>query len=65
MKRFKQWVSIQKFKNARLLLLAGIVIFNICLWFFSSILAYIITPGTYGTITKALWESGITWMLEP
>ncbi len=65
MKKIKQWMSIQKYKNARGLLLGGIVIFNVCLWFFSSLLAYIIAPGTYGDIASALWKSGITWMLEP
>ena len=65
MKKFKQWISIQKDKNARGLLLGSIIVFNVCLWLFSSLLAYAIAPGTYGDVATALWESGITWMLEP
>jgi len=45
--------------------LLGIVLFNIALWFFSSIIAYIIAPNQYDNMVSALWESGITWMLEP
>ncbi len=65
MKRIKQWISIAKSRNARGLILLGILLFNIGLWFFSSILALIIEPDTYQNVAKALWESGITWMLEP
>ncbi|MBE0701291.1 MAG: hypothetical protein IH571_06360 [Acholeplasmataceae bacterium] len=64
-KKIRKWVSIKKDQNARGLLLIGIVGFNVCLWFFSSILAFILAPGTYESVARALWESGITWMLEP
>ena len=58
-------MSIKKDQNARLLILIAIVLFNIALWFFSSMIAFAIAPGQYGNVAKALWESGITWMLEP
>lgn len=64
-KSFRQWLSIKRDQNARGILLIMIVIFNILLWFISSLLAYVIAPGQYGSVVKALWESGITWMLEP
>lgn len=63
--KFKQWLSIKRDQNSRGLLLVYIVIFNISLWFFSSVLAYLLHPDLYGDIIRALWESGITWMLEP
>lgn len=63
--RFKKWLSIKKDQNARGILLLSIALFNILLWFLSSILAYIIAPNQYGSVIRALWESGITWMLEP
>ncbi len=65
MNSFKRWLSIKKNKNARLLLLLSIVGFNILLWLLSSLLAYILSPGSYGSVVNALWKSGITWMLEP
>ena len=65
MRKLRKWISIKKDQNARLLILFSIVLFNISLWFFSSLLAFIIAPGQYDNVTKALWESGITWMLEP
>ncbi len=61
----KRWYSIKKEKNARELILIIIVVFNLLLWFVSSILAYLIQPTMYGNIIGALWSSGITWMLEP
>lgn len=63
--RFKKWLSIKKDQNARGILLLTIIVFNVLLWFVSSILAYIIAPNQYGSVIRALWESGITWMLEP
>lgn len=63
--RFKKWLSIKKNQNARGILLLTIVFFNLFLWLASSLLAYILSPDEYGTIIRALWESGITWMLEP
>lgn len=63
--RFKKWISIKSHQNARGLLLIAIVLFNLFLWFFSSVLAFVIAPDQYGNIVRALWESGITWMLEP
>ena len=63
--RFKQWLSIKKDQNARGLLLAYIVVFNIGLWLFSSLLAFLLHPDLYDNVVRALWESGITWMLEP
>lgn len=61
----KRWISIKKEKNARGLILLAIIIFNILIWLISSIVAYLFAPGQYGDIVTALWESGITWMLEP
>ncbi len=63
--RFKKWMSIKRHQNARGLLLIAIVLFNVGLWFISSLLAFFIAPDQYGNIVRALWESGITWMLEP
>jgi len=63
--KFRQWLSIKRDQNARGILLVMIVVFNVLLWFFSSVFAYIIAPGQYGNMVRALWESGITWMLEP
>jgi hypothetical protein len=65
MKRFRRFLSIMREKNARLMLLLGIVAFNVVLWLGSSLLAYFLAPAIYGDIPRALWESGITWMLEP
>lgn len=65
MNRFKKWLSIQKNKNARLIILAGIILFNLLLWLVSSILTYIITPGSFSGAAEALWDTGITWMLDP
>src|SRR5690554_576969 len=64
-KTFKEWLSIKKNQNARGILLASIIIFNVLLWLISSIIAFLIHPNYYQNISKALWESGITWMLEP
>jgi hypothetical protein len=64
-KSIKRYLSIAKEKNARTLILVGIVIFNVLLWLISSVLAYILSPGQYGDVLTSLWESGITWMLEP
>jgi len=63
--KIRQWISIKKHQNARLLLLFGIIGFNVLLWFFSSIIAFVISPGSYVDVIEALWSSGITWMLEP
>lgn len=65
MNRFKMWLSIKKDQNARGIILIGIVLFNVMLWLVSSLLAFVIAPGHYGSVVAALWESGITWMLEP
>jgi hypothetical protein len=61
----KRWLSIKKEKNARGLILLSIIVFNILIWLISSLIAYAFAPGHYGTLVTALWESGITWMLEP
>lgn len=63
--RLKKWFSIKKDHNARGILLITIIGFNIFLWFISSVIAFLIAPTHYGTVVKALWSSGITWMLEP
>lgn len=65
MKFIKRYLSIAKEKHTRMLILLVIVGFNILLWFSSSLLAYILSPNHYGDILSALWQSGITWMLEP
>lgn len=65
MNRIKKWLSIQQSQNARLLLLVGIILFNVFLWLISSIVAYLIDPDLYGSVVSSLWGSGITWMLEP
>ncbi|MGD9604966.1 MAG: hypothetical protein AB7V00_02270 [Bacilli bacterium] len=65
MKAIKRFFSIIRAKNARGLILIIIVIFNIFLWFGSSTLAFLFSPGTYGDFITSLWKSGITWMLEP
>jgi len=63
--RFKKWLSITRSQNARLLLLLGIILFNVMLWLVSSLITYLIEPDLYGSIASSLWNSGITWMLEP
>ncbi|MBN2696440.1 MAG: hypothetical protein JXR38_02740 [Bacilli bacterium] len=63
--KIKQWISIKRSQNARLLLLLAIVGFNVLIWLISSLLAYIIDPSLYGSVVESLWNSGITWMLEP
>ncbi len=63
--RLKKWISIKKSQNARMILLLSIIGFNIMLWFVSSLVTYIIDPSLYGSIVGSLWNSGITWMLEP
>lgn len=65
MKFIKRYLSIAKEKHPRTLILFFIVVFNIFLWFSSSLLAYILSPSHYGDILSSLWQSGITWMLEP
>ena len=63
--RFRKWLSIKKNQNARGIILVFIILFNILLWLISSLIAYLIQPSLYGNVVKALWSSGITWMLEP
>lgn len=63
--RLKKWLSIKKNQNARGILLISIICFNVLLWLVSSLIAYVIAPSHYGSVVKALWSSGITWMLEP
>jgi hypothetical protein len=63
--RFRKWLSIKKNQNARGIILVFIILFNILLWLISSLIAYLIKPSLYGNVVKALWSSGITWMLEP
>ncbi len=65
MNSVKRWFSIKKHKNARLILLLGIILFNLLLWIVSSVIAYFVSPGSYGSAAEALWHSGITWMLDP
>lgn len=65
MKSMKRFWSIAREKHTRALILMVIVVFNVLLWFLSSLLAYALSPGHYGDVLNALWQSGITWMLEP
>lgn len=65
MKFIKRYLSIAKEKHPRTLILLVIIVFNIFLWFSSSLLAYFLSPSHYGDILSSLWQSGITWMLEP
>ncbi|OQC16296.1 MAG: hypothetical protein BWX72_00658 [Firmicutes bacterium ADurb.Bin080] len=65
MNSFKRWLSIKKHKNARLILLIGIIVFNLLLWLVSSLIAFLSSPGSYGNAVEALWRTGITWMLDP
>jgi hypothetical protein len=65
MKFIKRYLSIMREKNTRALILLVIVVFNLLLWFGSSLLAYALSPNHYGDILSSLWQSGITWMLEP
>lgn len=65
MKSMKRFWSIAREKHTRALILMVIVVFNVLLWFLSSLLAYVLSPGQYGDVLNALWQSGITWMLEP
>jgi hypothetical protein len=65
MKFIKRYLSIAREKHTRGLILLVIVVFNILLWLVSSLLAYLLSPGQYGDVLSSLWNSGITWMLEP
>jgi hypothetical protein len=65
MKFIKRYLSIAKEKHTRGLILLVIVVFNILLWLVSSLLAYALSPSHYGDVLSSLWNSGITWMLEP
>lgn len=65
MKFIKRYLSIAKEKHTRALILLVIVVFNILLWLVSSLLAYALSPSHYGDVLSSLWNSGITWMLEP
>jgi len=62
--RLKKWISIKKSQNARLLLL-GIIAFNLLLWLISSLVTFLIDPDLNGSIIGALWNTGITWMMDP
>lgn len=63
MKQLKQWISIKWNKNTYRLILIGIVLINILLWLFASLLASWIAPVEYGNIVNTLWTSGLDWML--
>lgn len=65
MKSIKRFWGIAKEKHTRALILVVIVLFNVLLWFSSSLLAYVLSPSHYGDVLSSLWQSGITWMLEP
>lgn len=65
MKSIKRFWGIAKEKHTRALILVVIVLFNVLLWFSSSLLAYALSPSHYGDVLSSLWQSGITWMLEP
>lgn len=65
MGKLKKWLSIMKNRNARTILLLGIVLFNLALWLVSSLLAYIISPSSFDNAFSAIWNAGITWMLDP
>jgi hypothetical protein len=65
MRRFRSLLSIISGKNARLMLLPGIVAFNVPLWLGSSFPAYLPISSTYGDIPGVHWESGITWIIDP
>ena len=64
MNSFKRWLSIKKHKNARLILLIGIIVFNLLLWLVSSLIAFLSSPGSYGNAVEALWRTGITWIFK-
>lgn len=64
-KKWKKHLSILQHKKARLFVLLGIILFNLVLWFVSSLLSYLIQPELYGGLFDAIMKSGITWMLDP
>lgn len=64
-KKLKKHLSILQHKKARLFVLIGIVLFNLGLWFVSSLLSYLIQPELYNGLFDAIMKSGITWMLDP
>jgi len=57
--RFKKWMSIRRHQNARGLLLIAIVLFNLLLWFISSVLAYVIAPDQYGNIIREIGRAHV------
>lgn len=64
-KKLRKRLSILQHKKARLFVLIGIVLFNLGLWFVSSLLSYLIQPELYDGLFDAIMKSGITWMLDP
>lgn len=64
-KKLKKRLSMLQHKKARLFVLIGIVLFNLALWFVSSLLSYLIQPELYQNLFDAVMRSGITWMLDP
>jgi hypothetical protein len=64
-KKLKKRLSMLQHKKARLFVLIGIILFNLGLWFVSSLLSYWIQPEAYDDFFGALMKSGITWMLDP
>jgi len=63
MKQLKRWISIKWNRNTYRLILLGIVLINVLLWLFASLLAAWISPGEYGNIVNTLWTAGLDWML--
>jgi Trk K+ transport system NAD-binding subunit len=60
----RKWLSVQSAKNAHLLILLGIVVFNVLLWLVASLVAYFIDQRDFPDYGAALATS-IAWLLDP
>jgi hypothetical protein len=60
----RKWLSVQSAKNAHLLILLGIIAFNVLLWLTASLVAYLIDEGDFPNYGAALARS-IAWLLDP
>jgi len=60
----KRWFSIQMVKHAHLMILLGIVIFNVVLWLAASLAAFLVDRTDFANYGEALaWC--VAWLLDP
>jgi ion channel POLLUX/CASTOR len=61
---FRRWFSIQMAKNAHLMILLGIVVFNVLLWLVASLAAFLVDKDDFPNYGTAL-AGCIAWLLDP